>query len=431
MSTQIQQATATLALATLSGLAMGQSGLDLDRAYASELRSDAQTRSSMLGTSNGANLDIEVMTQFRYTMNSRDELTSGALGDSDTTIGFSAPRSQIRMSGGVEGTDISGMVVFDFGAAENGTASGSANLLVAQAAWGLDDNWTLLFGQWHNPVMGSEGFAAEHTLAADKSFTNEFFQVGYTQGVAVAYAADTFKFVGAISDGAEYITNYGTVSNSAYNAAGEADFGVTGRFDFLVEGTWDQFADATSFRGSNYGLKIGAGAHWQNQGNTNPSDNSGGTIAGYDETTVTFWTVDIQAEGDGWNAFAQYVGHDVDISATTDVDYTNHGFIAQGGYFFSDQWEGFARYDVVMLDDVLVAAGTDDNFQNITAGFNYYFVPESHAAKFTLDASFALDESTNIDAIMGGVGSNDPEATGLLGLSDSEFALRAQITLVF
>ena len=431
MSTRIQQATATLALATISGLALGQSGLDLDRAYASELRSDAQTRSSLLGSNNGANLNVEVMTQFRYTFNSRDELTAGALGDSDTTVGFSTPRSQIRMSGAVEGTDLSGLVIFDFGAAENGTASGTANLLVAQAAWGLDDNWTLLFGQWHDPVLGSENFAAEHTLAVDKSFTNEFFQVGYTQGVAVAYGSDNFKFVGAIDDGAEYITNYGTVSNSPFNGAGEADFGITGRFDWLVEGTWDQFADATSWRGSNYGLKIGGGAHWQTQGDTNPSDNSGGAIAGYQDTTVTFWTVDAQFEGDGWNAFAEYVGHKVEINAASNVDYTNHGFIAQGGYFFNDQWEGFARYDIVLLDDVLVAAGTDDNFQSVTFGANYYFVPESHAAKFTVDATFTLDESTNMDAIFGGVGSNDPSATGILGLSDSEFAIRGQMTLVF
>jgi len=427
MSTKIQQATATLALATISGLAMGQSGLDLDRAYASELRSDAQTRSSLLGANTGANLNVEVMTQFRYVYNSRDELTAGALGDNDTTMGFSTPRTQIRMSGGVEGTDISGLVVFDFGDAENAGTAGSADLLVAQAAWGIDDNWTMLFGQWHNPVLGSENFAAEHTLAVDKSFTNEFFQVGYTQGVAFAYGADSFKFVGAISDGAEYITNYGTVANSAFNSAGEADFGITGRFDFLVEGTWDQFADATSFRGSNYGVKIGAGAHWQTQGDTNPSDNSGGAIAGYEDTTVTFWTVDAQVEGDGWNVFGQYVGHKVEINATTDVEYTNHGFILQGGYFFSDQWEGFARYDVIMLDDVLVAAGTDDNFQTITAGFNYYFVPESHAAKFTIDATFTLDESTNFDTL----GISDVNASGFVGTSESEIGLRGQMTLVF
>lgn len=436
MSTKIQQATATLALATISGLAMGQSGLDLDRAYASELRSDAETRSSLLGSSNGANLNVEVMTQFRYTYNSRDEQTSGALGDSDTTVGFSAPRTQVRLSGAVEGTDISGLVVFDFGEAERGRTSGvsdgTAELLVAQGAWAVNDNWTLLFGQWHDPVFGSDNFAPEHTLAADKSFMNEFFQVGVTQGVAFVYGTDNLKLIGAIDDGAEYIVNYGPVGSTPFNAPGEADFGITGRFEWLIEGTWDQFADATSFRGSNYGVKIGGGAHYQTQGNTNPAVPAG-AAATFDERTVTFWTIDAQVEGDGWNFFAEYVGHKVDTSDTVaaDVDFTNHGFMAQGGFFFNDQWEGFARYDVVVLDDILVAAGTDDNYQNVTVGFNYYFVPESHAAKFTVDASFAIDDSTNIDAIMGGVGSNDPSATGVLGLSDSEFALRAQMTLVF
>ncbi|MBM89983.1 MAG: hypothetical protein CMJ35_00015 [Phycisphaerae bacterium] len=430
MSSTMQKTGVAIVLATLSGMAFGQSDIDLDRAYASQLRSDAQTRSSLLGNTNSANVNVEVMTQIRYMYNSRDEMTAGALGDSDTTMGFDTPRTQVRLSGSVT-DDISGLIVFDFGSAENGTAQGSANLLVAQAAWSLNDNWAVLMGQWHNPVMGSENFAPEHTLAVDKSFTNEFFNVGYTQGVALAYASDNFKFVGAFSDGAEYVTNYGTVSNSAFNGAGENDFGITGRVDWLIEGTWDQFADATSWRGSNYGIKLGAGAHWQTQGDTNPADNSGGAIAGYEDTEVTFWTVDAQVEGDGWNAFVQYVGHDVDITATTDVNYTNHGFIAQGGFFVSDQVELFGRYDIIMLDDVLVAAGTDDNYQSITAGMNYYFVPESHAAKFTLDAVFAVDESTNLDAIYGGVGSNDPSATGLLGLSDSEFMLRAQMTLVF
>ncbi len=422
---------AALMLSAMSGLAMGQSGLDLDRAYASQLRSDAETRSSLLGSSNDANVNIEVMTQFRYMYNSRDEQTAGALGDNEETMGFDTPRTQVRVSGSVT-DDISALVVFDFGAAENGTTQGTANLLVAQAAWSLNENWAMLFGQWHVPVMGSENFAPEHTLAVDKSFTNEFFNVGYSQGVAFAYAGDQFKFVGALCDGAEYITNYSSVSNSAYNAAGEADLSLTGRFDWLIEGTWDQFADATSWRGSNYGIKLGAAAHWQTQGDTNNTGAGFGNLpAGHDSTEVTLWTVDAQVEGDGWNAFAQYVGHDVDIEATTNVNYTNHGFIAQGGMFVSDQVELFGRYDIVMLDDVLVAAGTDDNYQSITAGMNYYFVPESHAAKFTLDAVFAIDESTNMDLLFGGGGANDPSATGLLGLSDSEFVLRGQLTLVF
>lgn len=430
MSNTLNTTGVALVLAAMSGMAMGQEGLDLDRAYASQLRSDAEARSSLLGSNNAANLDIEVMAQFRYMYNDRDELTAGALGDSDVTLGFDTPRTQVRLSGSVT-DNISGKIVFDFGSAENGTAQGSANLLVAQAAWSLDDNWTLLLGQWHNPVLGSENFAPEHTLAVEKSFTNEFFNVGYTQGIAAVWANDQFKFIGAIADGAEYIGNFGTVSNSPFNGAGENDFGVTGRVEWLIEGTWDQFADATSWRGSNYGIKLGLGGHWQTQGETNPSDPSGGTIPGFDSRDVGFWTADVQVEGDGWNFFAEYVGHTVDTDATTDSSFTNHGFIVQGGFFVSDQVELFGRYDIVILDDILTAPGTDDNFQNITAGVNYYLVPESHAAKFTFDAMFALDESNNIDALLGGVGSNDPSATGLLGLSDSEFLLRAQLTLLF
>jgi len=434
MSTNAQKTTATLVLATLSGLAIGQSGLDLDRAYASQIRSDAQTRSSLLGASNGANLNVEVMTQFRYSANFRNDLTATPLGDNDTTVGFAAPRTQVRLSGNAT-DDISGLVIFDFGAAEHGrtsgVADGTAELLVAQGAWAIDDNWTILFGQWHDPVMGSDNFAPEHTLAADKSFTNEFFDVGYTQGVAFVYGTDHLKLIGAFDDGAEYIGNFGTVANSPFNGAGENDFGLTGRVEWLVEGTWDQFADATSWRGSNYGVKVGAGAHYQEQGNTNPADPSGGTIPGFRDQSVTFWTVDVQSEGDGWNVFAQYVGHHVDRSATTNVDFTNQGVIVQGGVFFADQWEGFARYDVVILDDILTAPGTDNTFQNVTVGLNYYFVPESHAAKFTFDATFALDDSTNIDALFGGTGTNDPNASGLLGTSDSEFMLRGQLTLVF
>lgn len=429
--TRMNTTCAALMISALSGLALGQSGLDLDRAYATQLRSDAETRSSLLGNANSSNINIEVMTQFRYMVNSRDELAGSPLGDDDTTLGFSTPRTQLRLTGDVT-DNMSAKIVFDFGSAENGGTDGDAKLLVAQAAWSLNDNWAMLMGQWHNPVLGSEAFAPEHTLAVDKSYTNEFFQVGYTQGIALAYAGDQFKFVGAFSDGAEYITNYGPVSNSAFNAAGENDYGFTARVDWLIEGTWDQFVDATSWRGSNYGVKLGAGFHWQTQGSTNPSDNSGGGIAGYDSTDVTFWTVDAQVEGDGWNAFVEYVGHDVDIDATSDISYTNHGLIVQGGMFVSDQVELFARYDSIFLDDVLVLAGSDDTYQGITAGLNYYFVPESNAAKFSLDVVFAVDESVSLDsAIYGTGGNNDASATGLLGLSDSEFVARAQMTLVF
>ncbi len=451
MGTTMQKNVVGLTLVALSGMAAAQSGLDLDRAYAAELRADADTHSSLLGSSNAAGLDVQVMLQMRYSANFRDELTAGALGDNDTTVGFSNPRSQIRLSGGVEGTDISGLVIFDFGnATDNGRhADGSAELLVAQGAWGLNDDWVMLFGQWHNPVVAEEAFAAENTMAVERSGMNEFFNPGYTQGVAFAYVgSDNFKFVGAFADGATYAGNP-SPTNSAFNSQGENDFGFTGRFDYLVSGTWDQFADMTSWKGSNYGLKLGAGFHYQTAGGTNPSTSAGGgnaiftTLLGeaVDEMDITLWTLDAQVEGDGWSVFAAYIGHKLEakgITAGNDLDLTNHGAMVQGSYFFSDQFEAFARWDSIFWDDVLVnaaGAGADDTTHTITVGGNYYFVPESHAAKFTVDAVFTLDNSLVSDVVVGAAGGTagaaDATTTGLLGTSDSEFMLRGQMTLLF
>ena len=452
MRTTMQKNVVGLALAAASGMAMAQSGLDLDRAYAAELRADADSRSSMLGaTSNAGGLDVQVLMQVRYTANFRDELTSGALGDNDTTLGFSNPRSQVRLSGAVEGTDISGQVIFDFGNATDNArhTDGQANLLVAMGAWAIDDDWTMLFGQWHNPVVAEEGFLPEHTMAVERSGMNEFFNPGYTQGLAFAYTgSDSFKFVGAVSDGATYAGNP-SPTNSAFNSQGEDDFGLTGRLDWLASGTWDQFGDMTSWKGSNFGAKIGAGFHWQTAGNTNPSTSAGGgnaiftTLLGeaVDEMDITLWTVDAQIEGDGWSVFAAYVGHKLEASGVTagnDLDLTNHGAMVQGSMFLTDQFEAFARWDSIFWDDVLTTAGgagADDTTHTITVGGNYYFVPESHAAKFTFDAVFTLDNSLVSDVVVGAAGGTagaaDPTTTGLLGTSDSEFMLRGQMTLLF
>lgn len=453
MRTTMQRNVVGLALIAASGSAMAQAGLDLDRAYAAELRADADARSSLLGSStNALGLDVQVLMQMRYTANFRDELSGGpALGDNDTTIGFSNPRTQVRMSGAVDGTDLSGQLIFDFGSAsDNGrSAAGTANLLVAMAAWAVNDDWTLLMGQWHNPVVAEEAFLPEHTMAVERSGMNEFFNPGYTQGIAFAYSgSDSLKFVGAVSDGATYAGNPSS-ANSAINSQGEDDFGITGRLDWLASGTWDQFADMTSWKGSNYGVKVGAGFHYQTAGNTNPSTSAGGgnaiftTLLGeaVDEMDITLWTLDAQVEGDGWSVFAAYVGHKLDaqgITAGNDLDLTNHGAVVQGSMFLSDQFEAFARWDSIFWDDVLTTAagaGADDTTHTITVGGNYYFVPESHAAKFTFDAVFTLDNSLVSDVVVGAAGGTagaaDATTTGLLGTSDSEFMLRGQLTLLF
>lgn len=426
------------ALALSAGSAFAQSGLDLDRAYASELRAEAQERASFLGTNSAANINVSAVMQARYMASFRDERSGIPLGDDDTTLGFSIPRAQIRLDGQVTDS-VSGHVSFDFGAAEsNGRYdAGEAHLLTAFGAWAADDNWTLLIGQWHNPVVAEEGVEAEFGLAVERSVVNEFFNPGYTQGVAAAYAGDNWKFFGAFSDGAAYIGNPDT-AGSSFTSAGESDWSFTGRADLLVSGTWDQFNDFASWRGSNYGLKIGAGGHYQQQGNTNPSTGLWGVFlgVGYDEIEVALWTVDVMVQGDGWNLFAAYVGHQIDVNpiAGSLPNFVNHGVVAQGGLFVTDQTELFARYDGLFLDsDLLPLGGTsEDTFHYLTGGFNYFLVPESHAAKFTADVVYSFNNTDTLDALSPSPGGfNGPSTTGLLGLSDGELLLRAQMTLVF
>jgi hypothetical protein len=386
-----------------------------------------------------SNISISAVLQARYMASIRDE-QSGAtpLGDDDTTIGFDIPRAQIRMSGRVTDS-ISGHLSFDFGAAEfNGrNAAGTGTLLTAFAAWSLDDSWTLLIGQWHNPVVAEEAIEAEFGLAVERSVVNEFFNPGYTQGIAAAYGSDNWKFVGAFADGATYIGSE-NAANSPFDSSAENDFGLTGRLDFLLSGTWDQFGSFTSWRGSNYGVKIGFGGHYQQQGNTNPSTGLWGVLGGVatDEFDVTLWTVDAMVQGDGWNLFAAYIGHLLDVTPTTGSlpNIVNHGVVAQGGLFVSDQAELFGRYDAIFLDsDLSALAGTSgDDFHFLTAGLNYYLVPESHAARFTVDAVYSLDNTDTLDALSPSPGGfNGPSTTGVLGNSDGELVLRAQMTLVF
>jgi hypothetical protein len=430
----------TIALVTLSGSAFAQSGLDIDRAYAAELRADASTRSSLLGSA-GSSIDAEIFTQFRYTYDNVDEVGGSTLGDNDTIIGFSTPRTQIRLSGGVEGTDITGHVSFDFGgafdhgASGGGFGDGGATLRDAYASWGIDDNWTFLFGQMKNPFNFESNVAPEHSQGVERSITNSFFDVGYTQGIALNYSDDEWKFTAVISDGI-------AAANSYYTSGAESDFSITGRLDWLISGNWDQFSDFASWQGSNTGFRVGAGLHWSQAGDTFPAATAPG---GIDTATVTAWTVDAQYEGDGWGIFASYQSTNLDNDFVAggvpsgSADQTDDGLVIQANMFFTEQFEAFARYDMIILDDDLNAitpllVTDDDAYSTFTVGFNYYLVPESYAARFSMDVSFGLDDTSGLNRR----GFTDVPTTGYVGTgfpggvtTESDLMIRGQFSLLF
>jgi len=132
------------------------------------------------------------------------------------------------------------------------------------------------------------------------------------------------------------------------------------------------------------------------------------------------------------------------------LDVTFDGLVLQGNVFLSDQFEIFGRYSVLLLEDDPTFVGAlgapavpEDQYSTLVAGLNYYLVPESHAARFSLDVVFALDDSSGIDAISrGATGIAVPDAatTGLsfgsnavggTASADDELAIRAQMSLLF
>lgn len=418
---------------------------DIDRAYESQLLADAEQRSSLLQSGGGAGndgyfyivdssgnyrLNIQGLLQFRYTAGFREDDGTLVTGDDDFTHGFSTPRSQIRFFGNIINPNITYRVSFDFGNSTDGVGQGAV-LRDAYGQYNFEGEGRGFYARWGQfklPILTEESVAPEFQLAADRSITNEFFTPDYSQAVMVGYVSEGFAIHAAASDGVQVpFTMTNGTSNTFYNSANEADIGLTARADIKFAGDWERFDDFTSFRGSDFAARLGGAFHWQSSGDTNPSTP---TVLGAatDDYDYYMWTVDASIEGDGWNLYGAYMGHTLDgeFAAGGDFDVTNHGVVVQGGLFLTDGLEAFARYDALFFDDDLGLSEDDYNF--LTFGVNYYFLENSHSAKFTLDAVWSFEETT--DLVSTGVLPN--QSTGLLGnAEDDEILIRAQVQLLF
>jgi phosphate-selective porin O/P len=361
------------------------------------LMQDAGERSSFL-TDKPPVITLGGQLQFRYQANFRDS-AGLATADNDTTIGFVMRRSKIFGKAKVT-DDITAHFQFAFD-----RKSGTAALETAEISWKLGDGFKLRMGQFKSPLLREELVSSKRQLASERSAVNETFNQDFSQGVEIDYTKDKWRGAVMVSDG------FGT-DNTAFNSATEADFAVTGRVEFLLgEASFKQFKQFTSFRGATRGAMIGVAGHWQTRGDTNPS-----LVNTVDQTTVT---ADFSFVGSGWNVYAAGIWRNRDVSAVTSAD--DFGVIVQGGVFITDDDEIFGRYDGFFPDDY---AGATD-FNSVTFGWNHYFSPESHAAKFTVDCTYHLDVVT-------GSGIKTSDGHNLLAdTNDGQFGIIAQMQLVF
>jgi len=387
------QLSAAIALATTAGFATAGS-LDIDRAYASELKADAGTRNA-LNVGNASNVEVEVGVRFSYAYNTRSDDASSTLGDDDTTVGFSFSDVEVRISGDVT-ENMRATLSFDFGPDDGVAGAGGVNLEDAYVDWAVNDDFTVRVGQFI-PNFSDEARTSEfHTLGNYRSVSHEYLNTpSWSQGVEGWFGGDNWTGTVGFTDG------FGTW-NTPYNSSAEQDYSLHARFDFYSDSDKARFDDQTSWRGSSDAWRIGAGLAFMSMGSTNPSAAS--------DTDLLFWNVDASYEGDGWTVRGAAYGYSYDAGTGTDFD--DMGFMLGGSFFFNDQWEMFARWDCMILDDNgngLIAAAADDTFNFVSIGANYYFVPESHAAKLSFEVGISLDET----ALLGGGGFGAGAVTGV------------------
>lgn len=395
-------------IASTAGLATAGS-LELDRSYAADLRSDASSRALLANT--GAGVQVDVGLRFNYTYNSRDEMGL-ANPDDDTTVGFSFDDVEVRLSGDVT-DNINATISFDFGENDGRFDSSadpsSVNLEDAYADWTVNDQFTLRIGQFVPQFSAEASTSRFHMMNGERSVTHEWLATpSWTQGVEAHFGGDTWSGAVGFNDGPGS-------ENSAFNSTGEADYAFNARFDIFSDSDKARFADQTSWRGSAAGWRVGAGLIYATFGDTNPSS----TTAGGD----AFWyTIDGAYEADGWALRAAFYGNSTSPDAGTDTD--SYGFELGGSFFFNDQWEGYGRYDVLIIDDVLLGAGVEDTYNFVAVGANYYLVPESHAAKLQFEVGIALDETGGAGAAL--VGGTAPTGVSPIGAGTAASFLGSQ-----
>lgn len=411
--------TSTLAIAVIAAAAGGTTALANDadsvRALVAEMIADAESRSSLLQSGGTAGhdgnfflssadgnftLNVSGQLQTRYTLNFNDE---NAPFD-DTVLGFNAPRTALRFEGQVFG-DFHYAIQGLFSRAGGGFALEDAYVWTEMSE-GVNVGW----GQGRTGFMTEDSLFETKSLAVDQSVVNAVFGQGRSQGIVFWSQQEDWSWEAAFTDGFRS-------ANTDFGAS-PADYAFTGRVDFKAAGDWDQFEQFTSAQGSEYAAKIGGALHFQDGPEVGPSDG----------VQQFAYTVDAQVAGDGWNAFAMFVGASTDVDGGADTD--DFGWLIQGGYFVSEDWELFGRFDMVSPDSGRAA---DDDFSTVTVGANYYI--HGQAAKFSVDLSWYLDDAAGNDLVSGvdpNYGSGVGGGLGLVpGIEEDQVAIRAQFQLLF
>jgi len=385
------------------------------RGLVQDVLADADTRASLLQSGAVAGYDknfflgsadgnymlkIAGQVQVRAVYNWQDDEAS----DDTNRFGFENRRTKIRFFGHAFDPSWQYLVL---GAFERD--GGSFVLDEAFITKDLGNGSKFRFGQFKTPFLREELVSSSRQMAVERSLVNEEFNQDRSQGVEYSYAADQWRLAVAFTDGF-FPGGVGT-DNTPWQAE-DTEYAFTGRFEFMLVGDdWKAFDDFEGWTGGETGILLGAAAHYQ------VGEYGTATPPGTGEVEALHLTADVTAKFDRFGLFAAVVYRNLDADdAATDVDQL--GFLVQAGFFLTEEWELFGRYEFGDSD-----IDGDEDLSVITVGVNKYW--DKHNLKWQTDVGFGLDEVSSTWATSSAGYRTDPAD------SDGQVVIRSQVQLLF
>jgi len=225
--------------------------------------------------------------------------------------------------------------------------------------------WNLTVGQQFIPLSREDWQYAPDNVAMDFSANDYTFAVGTSLGLVLQ---------GTLSD---RLRLWFAASNGAFSAKGEnpgideSDVLLNGRVEIqLVGSDWSVWDDVIGRLGRPFGVMVGFAPAYQIRAG------HGVTIPRESQVNL-----DVSINGGGYQALI--AGSWTGRSPEGADRFSNYGFMAQGGYFLTQTWQPYVRYDLVSPGD---QPGELETFHAASAGINWFPFPATNQWKFSLEA---------------------------------------------
>jgi hypothetical protein len=385
-----------------------------------DVLADADTRASLLqdgatagwdghffiGSADGRfRLQLTGLLQLRWIWNFHDQ-------PDRYKYGFETSRAELTFEGHVFSPDVTYKV--------KGEYQEDGGQLILEDAWVrfiMNDEWSVRFGQFRLPFTREELIADGYQQVIERSLVNESQNLGYSQGLELLYTDRFSRFAFAVSDGGtDNMGGFLLIGSQPQNTPAldsTTTYALTARYEAKLAGNWEQFEQLTSPPGDGFGLMAGFAVHVQ-------EDNPGVPTSLPDEA---FWfaaTADVSVEWGGANLFSSFTWDYVDDRQTS--LYVNiPGFVLQGGVYFTEKFEAYARFEWGRF--MINGNPFQEDLIVVTMGGNYYI--DGQDLKLSADIGFGINAvSAAWDSVIAGWRQDS------LG-AEPQVVIRTQLQLLF